>query len=69
MDELKDIYGVEMTELEKKIIASIILSDEYRRMDKMLAKTTDISQRYYGLQRQEALKYLASLIGDVNETD
>ena len=64
MDELKELYGIEMTQYDKKVVALSILSNEFYMAGKVLELASNSPQRIDALKKQEALKYMASLLGE-----
>lgn len=65
MNELKEIYGLELTEKEKIIIATKILYDNAVEKGKSLEMTSDKNQRVYILSDLEAIEYaMKKLTGD-----
>lgn len=64
MDELKDLYGIEMSRDEKKVIAISMLSSEMRRIGTVLELASNSAQRIEALKAQKAIEYMLSLIGD-----
>lgn len=64
MDELKELYGIEMTQYNKKVVALSILSDEFYKTGKILETASNSAQRIDALKKQEALKYMVSLLGE-----
>lgn len=67
MNELKDIYDIELThsEIVKKAIE--ILIEEYQRANKVLEMASYRPQRIEALTRIEAINYLLKLIGAKKE--
>lgn len=61
MDELKELYGIEMTTDEKKFIAVDILRKEWERTSHILDMASNAPQRIDALKKQEAIKYVLSL--------
>ena len=64
MDELKEIYGIEMTTLEKKAVAVSILTNEWVKTVDTLAKSSNRTRRVDALMSQEEIKWIMSLIGE-----
>lgn len=63
MDELKEIYGIELTVEEKKTAAICILTNEWEKTVNTLAKASNRTQRVEALINQEAIRYALSMIG------
>ena len=63
MNELKEIYDIELThsEIVKKAIE--ILTEDYQRVNKVLEMASYRPQRIEALTREEAIIYLFRLIG------
>lgn len=64
MDELKDLYGIEMSRDEKKVVAISMLSNEMRRIGTLLELVSNSTQRIEALKKQRAIEYMLSLIGE-----
>ena len=64
MDELKDLYGIEMSHDEKKAVAISMLSNEMRRIGTLLELASNSPQRIEALKKQKAIEYLLSMIGE-----
>lgn len=64
MDELKDLYGIEMSCDEKKVVAISMLSNEMRRIGTLLELASNSTQRIEALKKQKAIEYMLSLIGE-----
>lgn len=62
MDELKDVFGIEMASIEKKMLVISILADVWEETDHVLEIASNRAQRVEALKKQEAIKYLLSLI-------
>ena len=67
MDELKDLYGIEMSRDEKKFVAITMLSNEMRRLGNSLETASNSAQRIDSLKKQKAIEYMFSLMGEQNE--
>lgn len=63
MDELKEIYGIDLTTEEKKTAAICILTNEWEKTVNTLAKASNRTQRVEALINQEAIRWVLSLIG------
>ena len=63
MNELKEIYDIELTQSDIVIKALEIITDEHLRVSKVLEKASNKPQRIEALIRLEAINYLAKLIG------
>ena len=64
MDELKDLYGIEMSRDEKIVVAISMLSNEMRRIGTLLELASNSTQRIEALKKQKAIEYMLSLIGE-----
>lgn len=64
MDELKDIYGIEMNLQEKRMLAYRILVEEMKRTVESLELTTHKESRIENLKRQKAVDFMSQLIYD-----
>ena len=64
MDELKDIYGIEMNLQEKSMFAYKILIEETKRTVESLELTTYKENRIENLKRQKAVDLMSQLIYD-----
>ena len=64
MNELRELYGIEMSEYDKKVVAISILSEEFYKTGQILEMVSNSAQRIDALKKQEALKYMASLLGE-----
>ena len=67
MNELKDIYDIELTQSDVIVKAIEIISEEYQRVNKVLEMASYRPQRIEALTRLEAINYLLKLIGAKNE--
>ena len=63
MNELKEIYDIELSHSEIVKKAIDILSEEYQRVNKTLEMASYRPQRIEALTRVEAITYLFRLIG------
>lgn len=63
MNELKDIYGIELSEIEVLKSALQILKDECDRIEDTLRFATNKPQRIEALTRKEAIAYILKRIG------
>lgn len=63
MNELKEIYDIELTHFEIVKKAIEILIEEYQRVNKVLEMASYRPQRIEALTRIEAINYLFRLIG------
>lgn len=63
MDELKEIYGIELTNGQKRVQAISILADKWEEMNEILASVSNSAQRIDALTNQEAIKFMLSLLG------
>lgn len=63
MNELKDIYGIELSDIEVLKSALQILNEESNRIEKILGVASNKNQRIEALTRQEAIAYLLKCIG------
>lgn len=63
MNELKDVYDIELTQSDLVMKAIEIISEEYQRVNKVLEMATYRPQRIEALKRIEAINYLLKLIG------
>lgn len=64
MDELKDIYGIEMNLQEKSMLDYRILVEEMKRTAEALELTTYKDSRIENLKRQKAVDFMSQLIYD-----
>lgn len=64
MDELKDLYGIDLSHDEKKVVAISILSNEMRKIGTVLELASNSTQRIEALKKQKAIEYMLSLIGE-----
>lgn len=62
MNELKDVYGIELTTDDLKINAIGMLADIYKETEDKLTLTSNKHQRFFFLRKIEVVKYLAKLI-------
>lgn len=62
MDELKEIYGIEMGTTEMHLKTIEILSDELDRTIRTLDRASNPVQRVEALKRQEAIKWAAKTL-------
>ncbi len=62
MNELKDVYGIELTTDDLKTNAIGMLADIYKETEDKLALTSNQHQRFFFLTKIETIKYLAKLI-------
>lgn len=69
MNELKDVYGIELTIDDLKTNAIGMLADIYTETEDKLALTSNIHQRYFFLRKIEVVKYLAKLIEKDKKND
>lgn len=69
MNELKEIYDIELSQSEINVKAIEILLDKAIETNKILEKTTIKEQRIEALKRIEALDYLFTLLGSKNENE
>lgn len=67
MDELKELYDVELTDTDKLALAVGILTDEYIKTVKILGKASNAQQRIIALSKQEAINYALERLVDTNE--
>lgn len=63
MNELKDVYDIELTQSDLVMKAIEIISEEYQRDNKVLEMASYRPQRIEALTRLEAINYLLKLIG------
>lgn len=63
MNELKDIYDIELSDIEVLKSALQILNEESDRTEKTLAVASNKHQRVEALTRQEAIAYILKCIG------
>lgn len=63
MNELKDIYGIELSDIQVLTSALQILKEESDRIENTLQIATNKYQRIEALTRQEAIAYLLKCIG------
>ena len=63
MDELKELYDVELTDTEKLALAIGILTDEYIKTVKILGKASNAQQRINALSKQEAINFALERLG------
>ena len=64
MDELKELYGIEMSRDDIKCVARQILTDEILRTCSILEKASNSTQRIDALKRQKAIEFMALLLGE-----
>lgn len=57
MDELKEIYGIELTDTDKLALVVGILTEEYIKTVNILEKASNAQQRIIALSKQEAINY------------
>ena len=63
MNELKDIYGIELSDVEILISALKILMEESARVDNVLEMASYKPQRIEALRRKEAISFILKCIG------
>lgn len=63
MNELKDIYGIEVSDIQVLTSALQILKEENDRIENTLQIATNKYQRIEALTRQEAIAYILKCIG------
>lgn len=63
MNELKDIYGIELSDVEILISALKILMEESARVDNVLEMASYKPQRIEALTRKEAIGFILKCIG------
>ena len=63
MNELKDIYGIELSDIEVLKSALQILNEENDRIENTLQIASYKPQRIEALTRKEAIAYLLKCIG------
>ena len=63
MNELKNIYGIELSDIEILKSALQILKEESDRIEKILQLASNKHQRIEALTRKEAIAYLLKCIG------
>lgn len=64
IDELKELYGIEMSLYHKKVVAINILSDVLLKTSKKLELVSNAPQRIEALKKQKAIEYMLFLIGE-----
>ena len=64
MDELKEVYGMEMSNAELKRKAYEILTDEYLKANSTLERVTNARQRIDALRKQKAIEYVLKIMGE-----
>ena len=63
MNELKDIYGIDLSDIKVLKSALQILKEESDRLEETLQIATNKYQRIEALTRQEAIAYILKCIG------
>lgn len=63
MNELKDIYDIELSDIEVLKSALQILNEESDRIEKILENASNKQQRIEALTRQEAIGFILKCIG------
>ena len=63
MNELKDVYGIELSDIQVLTSALQILKEESDRLENTLQIATYKYQRIEALTRKEAIAYLLKCIG------
>ena len=64
MDELKELYGIEMSLYDKKVEAINILTDVLLKTSRKLELVSNAPQRIEALKKQKAVEYMLSLMGE-----
>lgn len=64
MDELKELYGIDMSVGEKKMVAIGILTEEWQRTAHILEMVSNAGQRIDALKKQKAIQYILLLMGE-----
>lgn len=68
MDELKEMYGIDMSLGDKKMVAIDILTNEWERTAHVLEIASNAEQRIYALKKQKAIRYVLLLMEKENDS-